>query len=360
MPRAGKTNYLGNILLSGWNEILEYLSAHVLTCLVPAFFIAGGIAVAVSTTAVLKYFGPQTKKYLSYGVASVSGVVLAVCSCTILPLFAGIYRKGAGLGPAVTFLYAGPAINLLAIVLTARKLGWDLGAGRAVGAVLFSILVGSIMAFLFRKEETEKATKADQGGFNLAGIEDVGKPVGQQLVFFGILVAILLVGTAQVPEAVKGTGIALLLAALALVLWKWFTWEEVKQWLFETGKLVKLIFPILIVGVFIAGALKVIIPPSWIAASVGGNGLLANFIASFVGALMYFSTLTEVPIVKMLLDLGMGRGPALALLLAGPALSIPNMLVIRNIMGTRKTAAYVGLVVVMATVTGYLFGNLAS
>jgi len=357
MPRAGKMNYLRDILLGGWNGILEYLSVHVLVCLVPAFFIAGGIAVAASTTAVLKYFGPRTKKYLSYGVASVSGVVLAVCSCTILPLFAGIYRKGAGLGPAVTFLYAGPAINLLAIVLTARKLGWDLGAGRAAGAVLFSILIGSVMAFLFRKEEAAKT--ADRNGFDLARIEDGGKPAGQQLVFFGILAAILLLGTTHVPEAVMGTGIALLLAALALVLWKWFTWEEVKQWLSETGKLVRLILPVLLVGVFIAGVLKVIIPPSWIAASVGGNGLPANFIASFVGALIYFSTLTEVPFVEMLLDLGMGRGPALALLLAGPALSIPNMLVLRNIMGTRKTAAYVGLVVVAATVTGFIFGNLA-
>ncbi|MFZ5898787.1 MAG: permease [Bacillota bacterium] len=351
--------YLTTVLLSGWHEVLEYLSAHVLTCLIPAFFIAGGIAVAVSTAAVLKFFGPQTKKYISYGVASVSGVVLAVCSCTILPLFAGIYRKGAGLGPAITFLYAGPAINLLAIVLTARKLGWDLGAGRAIGAIAFSVVVGLIMAFLFRKEEAEKAARASQNGFNLAGMDDQGKPVGQQVAFLGLLVGILLVGTARVTVEVKATGIAVLLDLLVLVLWKWFTKDEVKQWLYETGKLVRLIFPILIVGVFVAGALKVIIPQSWITASVGGNSLLSNFIASFAGALMYFSTLTEVPIVKMLMDLGMGKGPALALLLAGPALSLPNMLVIRNIVGTKKTVVYVTLVVVMATLTGYVFGSLS-
>lgn len=346
------------ILLSGWNEILEYMSAHVLTCLVPAFFIAGGITVAVSTAAVLKFFGPQTKKYLSYGVASVSGVVLAVCSCTILPLFAGIYRKGAGIGPAVTFLYAGPAINLLAIVLTARKLGWDLGVGRALGAVFFAIVIGLIMAFLFRKEEAEKLSRTANGGFSLAGVQDEGKPIGQQLIFFGLLVGILLVGTARVSGELKAVGIVVLLVFLAFVLWKWFTKDEVRDWLYETGKLVKLIFPILIVGVFIAGVLKVVIPQSWITASVGGNSLTANFVASFAGALMYFSTLTEVPIVKMLLDLGMGRGPALALLLAGPALSLPNMLVIRNVMGTKKTVVYVTLVVTMATLTGYLFGNL--
>ncbi|MFZ5898931.1 MAG: permease [Bacillota bacterium] len=353
-------DYLTGVLLSGWNEILEYLSAHVLTCLVPAFFIAGGIAVAVSSAAVLKFFGPQTKKYISYGVASVSGVILAVCSCTILPLFAGIYRKGAGLGPAVTFLYAGPAINLLAIVLTARKLGWDLGAGRAVGAVVFAIIIGLIMAVLFRKEEAEKAARASRDGFSLAGMEDRGKPIVQQLVFFGLLVGILLVGTARVTNEIKAGGIAVMLVVLGIVLWKWFTKDEVKQWLYETGKLVRLIFPILIVGVFIAGVLKVIIPQSWIAASVGGNSLLSNFIASFAGALMYFSTLTEVPFVRMLMDLGMGRGPALALLLAGPALSMPNMLVIRNVMGTKKTVVYVILVVVMATLTGYVFGSLTA
>ncbi|MBO8128511.1 MAG: permease [Peptococcaceae bacterium] len=349
-------DYLFKVLLSGYHEILEYLSAHVLTCLVPAFFIAGGIAVVVSTGAVLKYFGPTTKKYISYGVASVSGTVLAVCSCTVLPLFAGIYRKGAGLGPAVTFLFAGPAINLLAIVLTARKLGFDLGAGRAIGAVLFSIIIGLIMAAVFRKEEQAKAQAAESASGFAAGIDDEGKPAGQLLAFFGIQVAILVIGTAQVTLVTKLGVIVALLVALGVVLVKWFSKEEVKDWLIETFKLVKLIFPILLVGVFVAGALKVIIPEQWIAASVGGNGILANLIASVVGALMYFSTLTEVPIVKMLVDLGMGRGPALALLLAGPALSLPNMLVVRNVIGTKKTLVYVGTVVLTATVVGYLFG----
>lgn len=347
-------------LLGGYYELLEYLSAHVLMCLVPAFFIAGGIAALVSTGAVLRYFGPMTPKPLSYGVASVSGTILAVCSCTILPLFAGIYRKGAGLGPAVAFLFAGPAINLLAIVLTARKLGLDIGAGRALGAVVFAVVIGLIMAFLFRREEAARATKeraAASRGF-ATGTDDDGKPPFQLLVFFGLLVGILLVGTAGIVPAVKIGILAVLLAALALVVARWFDRDEIRTWMSETWTLVRLIVPVLLVGVFVAGVLKAVLPPDWIAVSVGGNGLAANFIASVVGALMYFSTLTEVPIVKMLVDLGMGRGPALALLLAGPALSLPNMLVIRNIMGTKKTAVYVALVIVMATLSGYLFGNL--
>ena len=345
-------------LLGGYYEILEYLSAHVLTCLVPAFFIAGGIAAVVSTGAVLRYFGPTTPKPLSYGVASVSGTILAVCSCTILPLFAGIFRKGAGLGPAVTFLFAGPAINLLAIVLTARKLGLDLGVGRAVAAIVFAIVIGLIMAFLFRREEAAKAAREQASSQDFtAGMGEDGKPPFQLIAFFGLLVAILLFGTMQMAVGLKIAGLLLLIAVLALVVTRWFERDEIRNWMVETWTLVKLIVPILLIGVFVAGVLKVIIPEHWIANSVGGNSLQANLITSVVGALMYFSTLTEVPIVKMLVDLGMGKGPALALLLSGPALSLPNMLVIRNIMGTMKTAVYILLVVTMATLSGYVFGN---
>ena len=340
-----------SILLSGVAELREYLSAHVLTCLIPAFFIAGGIAVVVSSNAVLKYFGPRTYKPVSYGVASVSGIILAVCSCTILPLFAGIHRKGAGLGPAVTFLYSGPAINLLAIVLTARKLGFELGVGRAVGAIVFSIVIGLIMDFIYRREEQKKS----EGWVELPD-DGRNKTVPQMLVFFGLLVAILVVGAWQMAVSLKLVLIGALLLALGTVLKLWFDRDEVKDWLGETWKLVKLIFPILLVGVFVAGVLKAVLPPDWIASSVGGNSLQANFIASLAGALMYFSTLTEVPILKALMDLGMGKGPALALLLAGPALSIPNMLVLRTVMGTQKTMVYVSLVVVMATITGFIFG----
>jgi len=334
------------LLQSGLNALLEYLSAHVLTCLVPAFFIAGAIAVFISQAAVLKYFGPQAKKVLSYGVASVSGTILAVCSCTVLPLFGGIYRRGAGLGPAVAFLYSGPAINVLAIVYSARLLGYDLGAARALGAIVFAIGIGLIMALIYRKEE---AQKNNQAFAVLADSE--GKSLWQQAIFFGTLVGILISAASKNWIA---TGI--LLAILIAILWRWFTKGEIGQWMKETLRFVRLIVPWLLVGVFAAGIIKVIVPESVVTAYIGGNSLLANFIASFLGALMYFATLTEVPIIRAFMDLGMGRGPALALLLAGPALSLPNMLVIRSIMGTKKTLTYIALVVVMATISGYVFG----
>lgn len=344
---------LKTLVGSGIYELGDYLTFHVLTCLIPAFFIAGGIAALVSTGAVIKYFGPQTKKHVSYGVASVSGILLAVCSCTILPLFGGIYRKGAGLGPAITFLYSGPAINLLAIVLTARAIGFELGAARAVGAIVFSIVIGLIMAFLYRSEETEK--NQDSGMF--AGEEN---PKSNQvyLIFFGLLLAILLVGTAGISVAARVGIILTLIVTLWLYAKKQFTADEIKQWLMESYKLAKLIFPVLLIGVFVAGMLKVILPEEIISSFVGGNSFTANFLASLIGAVMYFSTLTEVPIIKALLDLGMGEGPALALLLAGPAVSLPNMLVVRKIMGTKKTITYVLLVVIMATITGMIYGNL--
>lgn len=341
-----------SILMSGVYELLDYLSAHVLTCLVPAFFIAGGIAAVVSTGSVLKYFGPRAKKTMSYSVASVSGTILAVCSCTVLPLFAGIHKKGAGLGPAVTFLFSGPAINILAIVLTAKKMGWELGLARAVGAIGFSIVIGLLMALIFWKEEKNK--EKDESMF--AGEE--GKPLIQLLAFFGVLVAILLFGTADIPLWSKIAILITLLNSMALVLAFWYTKEEVMDWLMETWKFIKLIFPVLLIGVFVAGLLKAVIPQQWVEAAVGGNSLMSNAVASVFGALMYFSTLTEVPIVKALLDMGMGKGPALALLLAGPSLSLPNMIVISRVMGVKKTSVYALLVIVLSTLTGMFFGYL--
>jgi len=335
------------LLQGGLNGLLEYLSAHVLTCLVPAFFIAGAIAVFISQAAVLKYFGPQAKKLLSYSVASVSGTILAVCSCTVLPLFGGIYKKGAGLGPAIAFLYSGPAINVLAIVYSARLLGYDLGAARAVGALAFAAGIGLIMSLIYRKEESQKDAQA----FAMLTADPEGKSLWQQGIFFGILVGILISAASKNWIA---TGI--LLAALITILWRWFSRVEIGQWMKETLRFVRLIIPWLLVGVFAAGIITTIVPESVVTAYVGGNSLLANFIASFLGALMYFATLTEVPIIRAFVGLGMGKGPALALLLAGPALSLPNMLVIRSIMGTKKTLTYIALVVVFATITGYIFG----
>ena len=338
------------VLQGGWNALLEYLSAHVLTCLIPAFFIAGAIAVFISQASVLKYFGPQAKKLLSYSVASVSGTILAVCSCTVLPLFGGIYKRGAGIGPAVAFLYSGPAINVLAIVYTARILGYDLGLARAIGAIAFAAGIGLIMALIYRKEESLK----DSAAFDALMADPEAKRWWQQVIYFAVLVGILIFAASK-NWIVTG----ILMAVLGLILWRWFTRGEIGIWMKETLRFVRLIVPWLLVGVFVAGIITTFVPQDAVTNWVGGNSLLANFIASFLGTLMYFATLTEVPIVSAFINLGMGKGPTLALLLAGPALSLPNMLVIRSIMGTKKTLTYVALVVVFATITGYIFGLIA-
>jgi len=335
-----------SILQGGLNGLIEYLSAHVLTCLIPAFFIAGAISTFLSQAAILKYFGPQANKFLSYSVASVSGVILSVCSCTVLPLFSGIYKRGAGLGPAVAFLYSGPAINVLAIVYTARLLGYDLGMARAIGAILFSIVIGVIMATIFQRGKAKIASQA----FAVLPSEHT-KSGWKVIIYFALLVGILVFG-AQKNWPVTGT----LLVGLLIVLWRWFSKEEIIDWLKSTGFFVKMILPWLLGGVFIAGILKVVIPESWVTGLVGGNSLQANAIASVSGALMYFATLTEVPILRSFMDLGMGHGPALALLLAGPALSLPSMLTLRSIMGVKKTIVYVLLTAIMATFCGFLFG----
>jgi len=339
------------VVESGWETLLEYLSTHVLTCLIPAFFIAGAIAVFVSQAAVMKYFGAGAKKVLAYSVASVSGTILAVCSCTILPLFVGIHKRGAGLGPAIAFLYSGPAINILAIVYSARLLGFDLGVARAMGAILFSVVIGLIMAFIWRKEELVKTN--NPGELALPQEEEKTRPQEITLLYFAILVGILVFGAAQ-----KWLITGILLVVLGLILYRWFAKEELGYWMHHTWDLFKKIFPILIAGVFVAGIIKALLPQQLVEVWLGGNGLRATFIASIFGAFMYFSTLTEVPIIRALMDLGMGRAPALALLLAGPALSLPNMIVIARIMGVRKTGVYVCLVVIMATTTGIIFGNL--
>ncbi|MGQ9860319.1 MAG: permease [Thermodesulfobacteriota bacterium] len=356
--------------LEAFMMLQEYAREHVLTCLVPAFFIAGAIGVFVSQTAVLKYFGAGAKKILSYSVASVSGTILAVCSCTVLPLFAGIYMRGAGIGPATAFLYSGPAINVLAIVLTARILGWQLGLARAVGAVLFASVVGLAMNFIYRKEEQNKAA----GQLMFPEEEEKNRPLWKEVLYMATLVGILIFAAWGKPKEPVGFWMAIwevhwyitaaLLAVLAVELWVWFRKEELTSWVDATWGFAKQIFPLLFGGVLVAGFLlgrpgyEALIPESWVNSLVGGNSLGANLFASVFGALMYFATLTEVPILQGLLGNGMGQGPALALLLAGPALSLPNMLVIRSIIGTQKTLVYVGLVVVLSTAAGMLYGSL--
>ncbi|MFC2047237.1 permease [Chloroflexota bacterium] len=335
------------LLQGGWNGLLSYLSVHVITCLVPALFIAGAITAFVSQAAILKYFGPKANKVMSYSVASVSGAVLAVCSCTVLPLFAGIYKRGAGIGPAIAFLFSGPAINILAITYSAKLLGYDIGIGRAIGAIVFSVVVGLIMAFIYRKDQS----KPDAQAFAMLATDPAGKSIWQQILFIGSLVGVL-VFAASKNWIVMG----IFLTAVAVILWRWFTKGEIAQWLKEMLHFTRLIIPWLLLGVFVAGILTVVIPSDVVAKYVGGNTISANFIASFAGALMYFATLTEVPIVKAFMELGMGKGPALSLLLAGPSLSLPAMFTITKIMGFKKMITYVGIVVVMATITGYIFG----
>lgn len=346
----------------------DYAQKHIILCLVPAFFIAGAIANFISQDSVIRYLGAGAKKMVAYTVASVSGTILAVCSCTVLPLFAGIYSKGAGIGPATAFLYSGPAINVLAIILTARILGLEMGIARAVGAVVFSVIIGLSMHFIFRKEE---ARRHENGGFVETGETHAGRPLWQTVIYFAVMVGILIfanwapgasVSFWTVIFQVKWYITGALLISLAFILWKWFSRDELAMWKDSTWIFAKQIFPLLLGGVMVAGFLlgrpgqQALIPNEWIIRLVGGNSLFANFFASIAGAFMYFATLTEVPILQGLMGSGMGKGPALALLLAGPALSLPSMLVIRSIMGTKKTVVYIILVVIMATISGLIYG----
>ena len=357
-------------IIEAFHMLREYAREHVLFCLVPAFFIAGAMSVFVSQTAVMKYFGARTKKILSYSVASFSGTILAVCSCTVLPLFAGIYKRGAGIGPATTFLYSGPAINVLAIILTARVLGPELGVGRAVGAIFFSIIIGLLMALIYRKEE-----RGHSDNVFLNTDEETFRPLWKNIFYFLTLVLILIFAAWGKPKEHVGlwniiyqihwpiTGGLLFLLVLELI--AWFRKDELSEWTQSTWGFAKQILPLLFIGVLVAGLFMGrpgtdagLIPSRVIERWVGNNSLWANLLASIAGAFMYFATLTEVPILQGLLGSGMDRGPALALLLAGPALSLPNMLVIRSVIGTKKTLTYTVLVVAMATLSGFLFGNI--
>jgi uncharacterized membrane protein YraQ (UPF0718 family) len=358
--------------LEAFMMLREYAREHVLTCLIPAFFIAGAIAVFVSQASVLKYFGAQANKILSYSVASISGTVLAVCSCTVLPLFAGIYTRGAGIGPATAFLYSGPAINVLAIVLTARILGWQLGLARAIGAVVFAVLAGLLMAFIFRKEDAERTA----GQIYLPDEEGKSRTLTQEALFMLTLVLILIFAAFARP-AEGSTGLwptifaakwyitAGLLIILGFMLKAWFVKEERVNWVQSTWGFMKQIFPLLGAGVLVAGFMlgrpghPALIPEHYIQSLVGGNSIWANLFASVSGALMYFATLTEVPILQGLIGAGMGKGPALSLLLAGPALSLPNMLVIGGVMGVKKTAVFCIIIVVLSTIAGMTYGWIA-
>ena len=387
-----------------------YAREHVILCLIPAFFIAGSIAVFLSQNAVIKYFGADAPKWLSYSVSSVSGVILAVCSCTVLPLFSGIHKRGAGLGPAIAFLYSGPAINILAIILTVRVLGWELGLARIIGAVIFAVVIGLIMHYLYRKEEENKAAT------QFVPADEDGRPMSQTVLHMAALIGILIFATWAEPAqdtgfwatvfaykwhlvilfsgllayslvyilnitwwyvlaAIAATGVSAYLVpstpmlvfavgAVSLGVVLSFSEGEPADWMSETWSFTKQIMPLLGAGVLVAGFLLGmpgsdggIIPNRWIENIVGGNSLGANFFASIIGGFMYCATLTEIPILQGLINSGMGQGPALALLLSGPAISLPNLLVIRSVLGTQKTIVFLLLVVVLSTVCGLIFGS---
>jgi len=408
MPLGSKA--FDRSILAAFELLKWYAKEHVILCLIPAFFIAGAISVYVSQSAVIKYFGADSPKWLSYSIAAVSGSILAVCSCTVLPLFSGIHKRGAGLGPAISFLYSGPAINILAIILTARILGFELGVARVIGAVGFSVVIGLVMSWLFNDEE-------GQGGAMIFPEEESEQSMGQMVFHLTSLVLILVFANWAKPEEQSGLW-------WTIFQWKWpltslasgalafsLVWViklpiarvaiaavlvgassfllpgnplvpfvvgvvalsillsmgkyHAQGWISSSWGFTKQILPLLAMGVLLAGFLLGhpgsnggIIPAAWISGFVGGNSLAANFFASIAGALMYFATLTEIPILQGLIQSGMGKGPALALLLAGPALSLPNMLVINGVIGSKKTGAYIGLVVVMATFSGYLYGSM--
>ncbi len=339
--------YLFDLINVGFGALQEYLALHVLLCLIPAFFLAGAIASLFSKESVLSFFGSETPKYISYPVAAISGCMLAVCSCTVLPLFAGIFRRGAGIGPATTFLFAAPAINILAIVYTAKILGYDLGVARAVVAISFSVAIGITMAAIFERQSSKRD-----------GIQAFGEEKHNHSVYlFLLLLAILIL-----PEFIHGW-LLLAIAEVPLIFlttymsFKWFSREELESWMSETWFLVKQITPLLLIGVFAAGIIVELLPAELVASAVGGESFSSNLVASVAAALMYFSTLTEVPIIGALTELGMGRGPALAMLLAGPALSLPNMIVISRIMGIQKGLTYIFLVVLVASIAGFAFGG---
>lgn len=392
-----------------------YARNHTLACVVPALFIAGGIITFLSQASVMKYLGPKSNKPLAYAVASVAGTVLAVCSCSVLPMFAGIWKMGAGLGPASAFLYSGPAINILAIFLTARVLGLDIGLWRALGAIGFSFLVGLGMAWIFRREEKEKIEAAmhmpepppstrrgwqnalllicmvgflifsdwfnpgdaivkKTDGTEIRGVvlqemhdeymiqvqESVGAiRAGDRLTLNKADIVAIEEAKSWVIEIhhFRWHLAGLMLLAVAVMTWRWVGREDFKTWMQNTWGFGKILIPLLFGGVFVVGFISALLPDKQIGLLVGDNGLRANFVASLVGALFYFATLTEVPITQALMEHGMAKGPVVALLLAGPALSLPNMLVLIKLMGVKKTAAFSGLIVVMATIAGLIAGR---
>jgi uncharacterized membrane protein YraQ (UPF0718 family) len=357
------TEILMGSLNAGLATLLEYLSAHVLTCLIPAFFIAGAISALLHKETVLKYFGADAPKWLCYSIAATSGTILAVCSCTILPMFAGIEKKGAGIGPATAFLFSGPAVNLLAIILTAGVLGLDLGIARAIAAVTMAVVIGLIMAAVFERDAQKCKTPQRNAPFQSTQATTQPHERGQNgrisVLFLALLIGVLLSATSQLEFVLKWMMVAAFIAAAAFILTRHFSSDEKSAFFSETWSLTEKIFPLLLVGTFITGMIGYFLPVDWVRTLFGANSFLACFIASVVGALLYMPTLLEVPIVGTLFGYSTGvtaPGPALSLLLAGPSLSLPSMIVIIRVIGAKKSVVYIGLVVLISTFVGMLYG----
>lgn len=348
----GTQKVLGESIYQGWLGLVDYLSAHVLFCLIPAFFIAGAINTLIDSQAILKYLSGKTKKWLAYLIASVGGFFIEVCSCTILPLFAGIWKKGAGLGIATTFLYAGPAINVVTFMLTGQRLGWDFGIIRLILSIVFSILVGLIMEFVFRKEKKER------GDIVFGDTKKVSIQGKKSTTFWMSLFAILLVGTAPIDSFSKYSIVGVLVSAQMIMTFLWLSKEERKSWWEETINFTTDIIPLLLIGVFTAGAITHLIPQEQFQEFLGQNTLLTNFVAVLFGAIAYFPALVEVPIAENFLNLGMDKGPLMAYMLADPVLSLQGLLIISKLIGAKKTLVYAGSIVTLTTLAGYLFGVL--
>jgi hypothetical protein len=347
-----------NLFFSGINAVIEYISAHVLTCLVPAFFIAGAMSALLPKEKITRYLGHKVPKYKAYPLSVVAGLLLAVCSCTILPLFAGIKKKGAGVGPALAFLYTAPATNIMAILFTGSVLGWNFALARIVLSVTFAILIGIIISALFKKEDMEEEAKAASAmvSAEVKGTEESPFLRKHRLIlFFVTLIAILIVGT-RVDGYLRYLGIFGLVIILAIWTKLFFTKEETKAWLSETWVFTKKIAPLLLGGIFVAGVLTALLPQDFLASFMGKNTILANLIAVLFGVFMYFPTLVEVPMAKMFLDLGMAQGPLLAYLLADPVISLPSILVVRKYIGNKRTLVYVGLIILFTTISGLIYG----
>ena len=347
-----------DLFIAGIKAVIEYASAHVLTCLVPAFFIAGAMSALLPKEKIIQYLGQKVPKYKAYPLSIVAGLLLAVCSCTILPLFAGIKKKGAGIGPALAFLYTAPATNIMAILFTGSVLGWNFALARIVLSISFASLIGIIISTLFRKEDMEEEAKATPAIVS-AEVKDAEKlPFFQKrrlILFFITLISILIVGT-RVNGYLRYVGISVLVVILAVLAKLLFTKDETKAWLSETWLFAKKIFPLLLGGIFVAGVLTKLLPQNFLATFMGKNTLAANLIAALFGVFMYFPTLVEVPMAKMFLGLGMAKGPLLAYLLADPVISLPSILVVRHYIGNKRTLAYAGLILLFTTISGLIYG----